>query len=73
MDEVNAHNFPPPPPTEEELEMRQRQEFVEVHQFPREDLLLQEKLGEGEYGPIYRYRILYRSLMCCGLIPRPHS
>ena len=54
MDEANSRNFPPPPPTEEELEMRQRQEFVETHQFPREDLLLQEKLGEGEYGPIYR-------------------
>lgn len=24
-------------------------------QFPRDDLMLQEKLGEGEYGPIYRY------------------
>lgn len=23
-------------------------------QFPRDDLMLQEKLGEGEYGPIYR-------------------
>ena len=49
------NNFlPPPPPTEEELEMRQRQEFMDSRQFPREDLLLQDKLGEGEYGPIYR-------------------
>ena len=48
-------NLPPPPPTEEELEMRQVQEFINTHQIPREDLLLQDKLGEGEYGPIYRY------------------
>ena len=68
MDEANSRNFPPPPPTEEELEIRQRQEFVETHQFPREDLLLQEKLGEGEYGPIYRLVYIY-----IGLVPRAHS
>ena len=27
----------------------------EPRQFHRDDLMLQEKLGEGEYGPIYRY------------------
>ena len=27
----------------------------QTRQFPRDDLMLQEKLGEGEYGPIYRY------------------
>ena len=52
---VKKSHFPPPPPTEEEIELRQRQEFIESRQFPREDLLLQDKLGEGEYGPIYRY------------------
>ena len=52
MNQLN--NFPPPPPTDEELELRQRHEFIESRQFPREDLLLQDKLGEGEYGPIYR-------------------
>ena len=29
-------------------------DMVQIRQFPREDLMLQEKLGEGEYGPIYR-------------------
>ena len=79
MDEANAQNFPPPPPTEEELEMRLRREFVETHQFPREDLLLQEKLGEGEYGPIYRYIMVVDMLWFHShtpfhdLIPTSHS
>ena len=79
MDEANAQNFPPPPPTEEELEMRLRREFVETHQFPREDLLLQEKLGEGEYGPIYRYIMVIDMLWFHShtpfhdLIPTSHS
>lgn len=41
------------PPTITEVDAHQP--TLGPRQFPRDNLLLQEKLGEGEYGPIYRY------------------
>ena len=32
----------------------QKSKLPQPRQFRRDDLMLQEKLGEGEYGPIYR-------------------
>lgn len=35
------------------------EKLVEPQQFTRENLMLQEKIGEGEYGPIYRYNYVH--------------
>ena len=78
-DQQKASPFPPPPedpfPTAPvELEMSERKEFnfsdgvtaaeLKAKQFPRSDLLLLEKLGEGEYGPIYRCASVSLQLDC---------
>lgn len=65
--------FPPPPDdifpsAPEEIELDKKDfdlhlldtsnlHSLSVREFPRSDLLLLDKLGEGEYGPIYRYSI----------------
>lgn len=40
--------------TEEDIKRQRRRTRLGPQQFPRSDLLLLDKLGEGEYGPVYR-------------------
>ena len=39
--------------TEQEVKQQKRNTFLGSNQFPRGDLILLDRLGEGEYGPIY--------------------
>ena len=72
-DQQKASPFPPPPEdpfpaAPVEIELSERKDFnfsdgitaaeIKAKQFRRSDLLLLEKLGEGEYGPIYRCALM---------------
>lgn len=40
--------------TEEDIRQQKRRTYVGSRQFPRENLVLLTKLGDGEFGPVYR-------------------